>query len=705
MLNWRILGSRVVISCFLILLARIIIAQDVLVDSVELATAIVKALPLNAKSESVAAPVVFLGPKDLERIDGVVLTSLFNSVPGVNWQMGNLNTQRITIRGVGSRSQFSTSRVKAYFGGIPISNAEGETVLDAIDLELIGAIEIIKGPSTSSFGAGMGGVISIQPKRVQEVGSYLSASSTLGSFGLQRMGLGWGSKDSLQSLSVGFNTQNRMGFRQNSEFERQALHFFGERIIGSNATLKALVLGVRLKAYIPSSISERDYRERPSIAAANWLAAEGYESYDQLIMGLEYQKVIFDNWNWNTSLFTNLRQSYEPRPFDILKENNNSKGVRSVLTYTSELMGQPLKLGAGIEGMIENYNSSLFRNLYQSQQGVGSVEGPRFSSLVSVRQYMHSFLEGEWIFHPRWKLEAGLAYNNTQYNLLDAFNKGDLYSHSFGSVFLPRISGSFKIVENQFLWISAGKGFSVPTVAESLLAEGKFNSSLQPEFGKSYELGYRGWAFKRSFYWNFSFYSMPVTNLLVATRLAEDQYEGRNAGASLHRGFEYSLHYRFPIRSKWIPVLFGSGTLTRFVFMDFVEGDLNFAGNFLPALPSSQHTLGASLLMGDYWRSTLTYQYFGKMFLNDGNSASSDSYGLWDVNVIYKSKNIKKLPFELFGGVNNLLDVNYAASVLPNATSFGNSPPRYFYPGPPRQYYLGLRLTFLTSSGVKGLSK
>lgn len=44
-------------------------------------------------------------------------------------QQGSLNTNKITIRGIGSRSQYSTTRIKAYFEEIPLTSAECKTSL------------------------------------------------------------------------------------------------------------------------------------------------------------------------------------------------------------------------------------------------------------------------------------------------------------------------------------------------------------------------------------------------------------------------------------------------------------------------------------------------------------------------------------------------------------------------------------------------
>jgi iron complex outermembrane receptor protein len=55
---------------------------------------------------------------------------------------GALNTNRITI-GIGART-LGTTRIKTYLDNIPLTNPEGESSIEDIDLETIGKIEIIK---------------------------------------------------------------------------------------------------------------------------------------------------------------------------------------------------------------------------------------------------------------------------------------------------------------------------------------------------------------------------------------------------------------------------------------------------------------------------------------------------------------------------------------------------------------------------------
>jgi iron complex outermembrane recepter protein len=48
----------------------------------------------------------------------------------------------------------------------------------------------------------------------------------------------------------------------------------------------------------------------------------------------------------------------------------------------------------------------------------------------------------------------------------------------------------------------------------------------------------------------------------------------------------------------------------------------------------------------------------------------------------------------LFAGVNNLANTTYASMLVVNALGFGNSEPRYYYPGLPGHIYMGIEFRF-----------
>jgi iron complex outermembrane receptor protein len=128
---------------FLLLLFPALHAQS-LQDTTALKEVILQTTPVRQPGFKSPASVSVIQAEAIGRTDGVILTPLLNTIPGVLMQQGNLNTNRITIRGVGARTPFGTSRIKAYLNDIPLSSAEGETILEDIDTEWLHQLEILK---------------------------------------------------------------------------------------------------------------------------------------------------------------------------------------------------------------------------------------------------------------------------------------------------------------------------------------------------------------------------------------------------------------------------------------------------------------------------------------------------------------------------------------------------------------------------------
>ncbi|UPQ79540.1 TonB-dependent receptor [Flavobacterium azooxidireducens] len=664
-------------------------------DTTALSEVILIGSPIKNTMQKTASSVARISAKEINQTDGVILTPLLNKTAGVYMQQGTLNTNRITIRGIGARSQFSTNRVKAYFEEIPLSTGEGETTLEDIDLSVLNKIEIIKGPNSSSFGAGLGGVINLFGNQSSEENSFIKSSTTVGSFGLIKNSFSSQMSNSKTNLYANYSNLQSEGFRANSSYDRQSINLFGKHQLSEKGKLNFIGIATRLKVFIPSSINQTDFDNSPEIAAANWAAARGYESYDKLLLGIGYDFTFSEKWNWNSTVFSNFKEAYEPRPFDILEDNIVNFGVRSKLNYTDKLFSIPTKMSVGTELLREKYTFSLYENLYQTQPNQGSIQGDKFSDGSQNRNYINLFWQIEMQLSSKLNLESGLAFNQTNYTQKDEFETDSTTkeNYSFDAILSPRIGLSYEFSKGKNLYFSVNKGFSHPTVAETLTPEGQLNPDILPEIGINYEIGFKGNFLKNKIYTEVNLYATTIKNLLVARRVAEDQYVGINAGESLHQGIEFLINGKLLSTEKIQLNSYVSGSLNHFEFVDFIDNDNDFSGNQLPSVPEFQWNFGLDFTTKSFTFST-SYRTVGKMFLNDANSLSSQPYQLLDINTNYTFSIWKDLKANLQFGIQNSLNEKYAASILPNAVGFGNVAPRYFYPGNPRNYYGGMSLNY-----------
>jgi len=665
-------------------------------DTIALSAVTLTGSPIKNVLQNTAASVSVITTADLAKSDGIIVTPVLNKIPGVTMQQGALNTNRITIRGIGARSQFGTTKIKAYFDGIPLTSGEGETTIDDLDLAAIEKIEIIKGPNSTSFGSGLGGVIQLFSKETPLQESFGKATVTFGSFGLLQQRLSAGYSDVKTNLFSSYTDLETDGFRANSSYKRQTFNLHGQQKISSKGNLSFLGTFTRLKAFIPSSINETDFKNNPEKAASTWAAAQGFESYDKFLLGLGYDHQFSEKWSLQTSLFSNFKDAYEPRPFDILEDKTSSVGIRSNVNYKEHLFSLPFELSFGTELLTEQYEYTLYRNLYQSQPGQGSLQGDAFSAIKQNRKYSNYFLQMELWLSQKLHLESGLALNTTSYSLQNVFENRTATKEpfTFGAVWSPRVGLSYKVGTGKNIFASISNGFSVPSVAETLTPEGQINTDLKPEMGWNYELGFKGNWLQNKLYTEVALYTTQITNLLVARRTANDQFVGINAGSSSHSGVEFAVNYKLLEQPQLQIIPYFSGAVNNFKFKEFIDGEADYSGNQLTGVPETQFNFGVDLNIKKGLSLNASFRTMGKIPLNDSNTKYSERYSLLDIKSTYIFTIGKILKAELNAGINNALDRKYAANILPNAVGFGTAAPRYFYPGNPVNYYGGFSVAY-----------
>jgi len=497
-------------------------------------------------------------------------------------------------------------------------------------------------------------------------------------------------------LYLGYNDLSSDGFRENSDYNRKSFNLSAKQKLSENSSLSFFGIATRLKAFIPSSINQTDFENNPEAAAPTWKAAQGYESYDKLILGIGYQNKFSEQWSVDTSFFSTLIDAYEPRPFDILDDETMNFGLRLQVNYNEKIFSIPTKFCLGSEVLFEEYSFSLYENLYQSQPGEGSIQGALFASNNQKRNYQNLFFQLDMQLLKRLHLESGIALNATNYEQSSTLEteEPEKSDYSFGTIWSPRIGLSYQVGPKKNIYTSVSKGFSVPSVAESLTPSGLINTNLQPEIGINYEVGFKGTFWKQKLYTEIAFYATDVSNLLVARRVSEDQFIGINAGESLHQGIELLVQLKLIEKKAFQVKSFFTGTYTNIRFEDFIELENDYSGNQLPAVPKEQWTLGLDVTTKMGLIANISFGKVGQMALNDANTLYTDSYELVDAKVSYSLNLLENLNFQCNAGVQNLLNQNFAASILPNAVGFGTAPPRYFYPGNPINYYGGIGLVY-----------
>ncbi|WP_034230105.1 TonB-dependent receptor [Aquimarina pacifica] len=633
---------------------------------------------------------------DIAKGNTVELQTLLNQVPGVFMQNGTLNTNKISIRGIGARNLFGTANIGAYFGDIPLTDGNGESVIEDLELGALSQIEIHKGPSASSYGVGLGGTILFEPNYAKTTQGELY--STLGSYGLQKNLIKASFAGKKLNIATVYSNTHSEGYRNNNQYDRNTLTITSQVDLGAKDELSMIGSYVHLNAGIPSSLNQEDFDTNPRQAAFTWGQAQGHEHVNYGILGITHKHTYSKKLQHHTSIFTSYRNNKEPRPFNILNENTNSIGIRSRILGTHILAKKEIKWTAGGMLFFDHYTSRTYENLYQNfPDGTGSVAGDQLSDIAEKRYYYNLFAEGNLMLNKKLKINAGMHLNQTFFDITDMFlfdGNDSSGQFDFSPILSPKIGANYTINKQYSLFANISHGFSTPTASETLLPEGVFNPAIKPEIGWNFEIGTRYNLLNNKLYGSLSIYTLRVKDLLVSRRTIDDNFFAINAGKTIHNGIEFETTYQI-LKSNLASLnLFFNTSIYDYTFDNFVDLDSNFSGNDLTGVPAQVTNIGIDFSSQKSIYGHLNFTAVGEMPADDANTVYSKSYELLHGKIGYKNSIGKHIRYDFFLGVNNILDTKYASQLQINAPSFGGNAPRYFYPGVPINIYGGANITY-----------
>ncbi len=626
------------------------------------------------------APVNIILPLQLEIGNSLTTVEALNQVSGVLMHNGTLNTNRLTIRGIGARSPYATNKIKAYFGEIPLTSGDGETTLEDLENTAIRRVEIVKGPSSSLFGAGLAGVILFHPKTATQ--NFAQNQTTIGSFGTIKNILSAGiSENKLNVFALGSILKSE-GYRENNETNRSNILLNSVYSFSPNANLQVLLKGTKMKAYIPSSLDLPTFQENPEQAAANWKNIAGYEDYTNGQFGISLNITTDNNHKISAATFGSFRDADELRPFNRLMENSNYIGWRAYVQKTINDSPNKFIVSSGIEFFRERYNWSTFSN---------AATADLLSDNMEKRQYENLFVQIESNFRERLFISAGVNGNLTRFYYTDEFleNGDQSGNQTYQPIISPRLGANVVLNRKFSVFGNVSHGFSTPTFEETLLPAGDINPDIKPETGWNTEIGLRSQISDRVQF-TASYYRIYINNLLVARRTGEDAYVGVNAGKSLHPGLETEIKWNVTNPAKFPSLMLnGNATFANYHFTDFTDQEIDYSGNNLPGTSKTTWFALANFNPIKNVCLNLWYRYTGKMPVNDANTDYSDAFGITNLEAKYLVK-FNKLKFEVKTGIQNIFDINYASMLAVNAPAVGGRLPRFYYPGNPRNYFVSV---------------
>lgn len=629
---------------------------------------------------------------------GTSLVPAMNTSPGVRMEERSPGSYRLSLRGSLLRSPFGIRNVKIYVDEIPLTDAGGNTYLNALDAGSVGHIEVLKGPDGSLFGANSGGVIRIAPwgEHTGHKGAGLSVQS--GSYGLFHEQAAWRHSGKNTDLQLNQAFQRSDGYRENTALKRHYLQVAPRWNYQPGREIRGFAFYTDLQYQTPGGLTAGQFEADPQAARPATPELPGAIEQQAgiknrtLLGGLIHEARFTDRFRHVLSL-SGARTDFE-NPFITNYETRDERTL-SLRTYF-ELKGHSSRTfrwswNAGVEWQqtradIRNYDN-------EGGQKGGLQAGDR----IRTGQHFY-FTRLALEIGERWVAEAAVSLNGYRYRFRDLeAQEADPEAGSFSRVkfrkqLMPRLAFSYLVSENMAWRASVSRGYSPPTTAEVRSSDNTINTDLQAENGWNVETGIRYHTSDNRFQADASVFYYRLEEAIVR-RLREDGAEYFvNAGGTRQPGLEAQLStWLLPPRQRGDFIrgiqLRNSFTWNHFTFRDYRDGEEIFSGNRLTGVPGQVLVSSLLIRLPENSYAYIRHNYTSRIPLNDANSRYAGSYHLVQLKAGLRPRFRGRINLEIFAGIDNLLNTTYSLGNDINA--FGE---RYFNAAPPRNYYGGISL-------------
>ena len=664
--------------------------------------------------------------KELRRLRGVGIEEALSGVPGVLAQSRS-GTQdvRLTIRGFGARgagerSNAGTSRgVQVLLDGIPMTEPDGRTSFDMIDVSTAGRVEVLRSNATAVWGNAAGGVVNILSNTWFDR-PYIDLQSSAGSFGFRKFLIQTGTflGPGRFFLSLGHFASD--GWRVQSEAERTLLHTGLESML-TDATRLGVYLTAASNAFqIPGALTPHQFNQDPRQAQDDTLAYDPtYVERNERRRNRLFRLGVTLSQDLGAEHSVSLMAFATPKFLQRSERNTFRDFTRyhlggGVLYRYRAVLGEretnTLQVGADVtlqDGAVLFY---------------GLVDGERGDLETDKREGTFAgglFLIDELALGDAWSIIGGARYDRIAYTY-ESYYEADpgaplLQDRKDFSRLTPKVGIAYRFSAAHSIYANLGGGLEVPAGNETNppsvggadtlyainpLLEGSSSTTL--ELGTKQILSFEASGVLRSLSYDLALYWIEITNDFIPYRSGRFYF---TAGKTRRLGAEVGVSAELAggLSAQ------GSLTLLRSTYRDYTVDSVHYgkpgrtadlSGKASAGIPGLHYSARVRYAPGELSGLYLEISMdgIGRYWADDYNRFSVPPFTVWHLATGFDNITLGDSPLVARVGVSvrNVGDRTYAASgwVNPDLDAVGQ--PIYLEPGLPRAIAasLGLRWKF-----------
>jgi iron complex outermembrane receptor protein len=629
--------------------------------------------------------------------------SVLADVPGLFLQSRYGNSDlRVSIRGFGNRSNTGIRGVRILQDGIPESEPDGETVIDAVDFTSLGGVEVVKGNLSSLYANAPGGVIDFKTD-IYFPDEFVSTNNQFGSYGFRQNGFKVGLKNSENRFFLSYYSRNLDGYRDHSSEYQNLVNSVYEGYLGTRSSITVLGNYVNSLNRIPGSLTKEEFESDPFIASS--LA----EAFDLRRITKKGRMAV----KYRTGFGAENEHELEISGYGGIKELEKSDN--EYYTYATRYSLGTLVRYANRENIFNHQNVLTVGMDYAYQSGpVTSFENIFGNRGISVQNSWDSdvgnvgfyFLDHFNLLKQKLELFLSSRYDVSSYSRDVFIPYGYKDSSRTFTAFTPKIGLSYKILREIAIYSSFGVGYDFPALSElennSLTSNPIYtlNPDINAQKSINIELGVKGniinesSEFMRKITFDITGFYYKISDEIVPYIINEKTYF-RNAAKTNRIGIETGIKtHPFEETEMLVNYTYTGFKYDEFNAIEYTPSqtiEKNYSGNYEPSVPRHivNFIFNYEFEISDEISGLLQWDcdYISSLYVDDANSETSPGYfyGNAMFGITYGTE---LFGIVLYGGVANIFDKRYVGFI--NINDYYR---RFYETGEPRSYYTGLNIS------------
>ena len=602
--------------------------------------------------------------EDLEKRGITTIEEALRGIPGVIVNKMDGASPKIDLRSSGATAGYNTIIL---LDGIPLNGLVGFDIT-TISINEIERIEVVQGGGAVMYGDGaIGGVVNILTKEAKDKLNYGSVGLEQGSWDTTRANLSYGTKigDKLL-LNASYSGYESMDYRdRNKEYKddedkRESIWLRGKYLL-EDGNIELRYNHNKMKDYYTGYLEKNDFEDNPTKPG----------SYGGLTHSVN------DIWNlsYNKKLTNNL---------DILIYGGYLKNESKNQNQTTEewFVKPQLKYTYADSSYLilgGDYRTGE-REFKEPVQVNGIVQKAPNDERESYAGYIiNKTTLGKWQFTQGYRREKveykysekkyDMSWNLVEINPMEAsYSNND--SYELGVNYLYSDTGN--------VYLNYTRATRTPTINDA----GAWSGAVKTQKNDVYELGMRDYYGKTSI--GTSVFYIKSNNEIYYDKTDSNNSTNRNFDGKVERtGVQLSLQHYFDKLTLRENIAYTKSEVKSGVYK----------GNEFAGVPEWTVNLGATYDFTEKLLGNIDLYYQSDIYAEDDfdNYFSKDNeYITVDTNIKYKFDS----GLELYAGVRNLFDENYANTITSTRSSWAPGPRTVYYPADGRSYYAGFRYSF-----------